>query len=302
MKPTLVVMAAGMGSRYGGAKQIDQMGPSGETILEYSLHDAIDAGFKKALFVIREELKDHFEQNIIPKIEGKIEYSYVFQEKDAVPQHFDASYRTKPWGTGHAILMCHLQVTDPFLIINADDFYGAKAYQKAHEIITTHPDQAQTHLIGYTLKNTLSENGGVSRGICDIDNQSNIISVTEHKKVQQNSEGQVIGELVDGTPKTLNSSDIASMSLFVLHPQTLEEFPQHFENFLQSHNKKEQEEFMLPSILTNLIDQEVITMKAHQIDELWSGVTYREDKEKLQETIKEYITQGKYPQKLFSAE
>ena len=294
---TLVVMAAGIGSRFGGGiKQLEPVGPSGEIIMDYSIHDALEAGFNKVVFVIRKDLEKDFDEIIGQRMKKKVHVEYAFQEVDNIPEEYKDKFagRTKPWGTGQAILACQGLVNEPFLVINADDYYGKEAYKEAYQyLIQEHPKNPMpVCMVGFILKNTLSDNGGVTRGICQIANDK-LIDIVETHNIEK-IDGKAV---VEGKEINLNSA--VSMNMWGLYPEFIEMLEQGFNDFLKetpSNNMKA--EYLLPTIIGDMLhnnEAEVTALKSH--DE-WFGVTYKEDKDYVKENIQLLVEKGVYPQKL----
>ncbi|WP_247233312.1 sugar phosphate nucleotidyltransferase [Telluribacter sp. SYSU D00476] len=298
MKPTLLILAAGIGSRYGGIKQLDQFGPNGETIIDYSLFDAIRGGFGKVVFIVREEIKDDVEAIFAPKLQGKIEYDFAIQGiQSYVPEDLGTVERTKPWGTGHAMLCAWEQTSTPFAVINADDFYGREAFATMAEFLQSDTDDSQHAMIGYELKRTLSENGTVSRGVCVVDENGNLSSVVERTKISQDmdkiyyEEDEMLTELA---PET-----IVSMNFWGFKPSIFPITRKLFESYARANFTTPKAEFYIPYIVTNMIynDQSKCRVFTSQSD--WFGVTYPEDKPTVQAALAELHTSGKYPASLW---
>lgn len=295
---TLVVMAAGMGSRYGGLKQIDPIGPNGEIIIEYSIYDAIKAGFKKVVFIIKEELLGTFEEIIGNKIKNHIEVEYVFQNIHNLPANFSVpSNRIKPWGTGHAILCSQNSVSTPFVVINADDFYGFESYQLMYDYFSSNKEENKFAMAGFQLKNTLTEFGTVARGICELNTDNELLSVTERIEIKAfgedikylNNEKQWI--------KIPNSS-LASMNFWGFKPSIFKELEEKFPIFLKNNIFDPKSEFFIPMIIDELIKEKKISVKVLKTNEQWYGVTYKEDKKFVEQSILKLIG-TKYPNKLW---
>ena len=299
MKPTLLILAAGMGSRYGGLKQIDPFGPNGETILEYSVYDAIRAGFGKVVFVIRESFAAEFKSRFDEKLKGKIQVEYVFQELAKLPEGYNCpADREKPWGTGHAILMAKEVINEPFAAINADDFYGAPAFQTIANFFNHEVSENKYCMVGYLLKNTLSENGTVSRGICRTDADQNLIEINERHQIRRESEvivyedeNKKLVELGDDTP--------ASMNFWGFHPSLFEHLETQFKAFLDEKMLLPKSEFYIPSVVFELIKSGTVNTKVLQADSPWFGVTYTDDKAYVTEQIEKLTEAGVYPSKLW---
>ena len=299
MQPTLLILAAGMGSRYGGIKQLDQFGPNGETIIDYSLFDAIRAGFGKVVFIIREELKADFEEIFLPKLAGKIAVDFAIQALDSyVPADLGPVSRTKPWGTGHAMLCAWEQTQTPFAVINADDFYGLEAFQIMGEFLQTDADDALHAMVGYEVKNTLSEFGSVSRGVCTVDERENLITVIERTKIYQTEADQIVFEEADGlTP--LEPDTPVSMNFWGFKPAVFPLVQQQFAEYARINFSLPKAEFYIPTVMTNLIQNQQGACKVFRSSSEWFGVTYPEDKPTVQASLRQLHEQGKYPEKLW---
>jgi UTP-glucose-1-phosphate uridylyltransferase len=299
MKPTLLILAAGMGSRYGGLKQIEPVGPNGETILEYSVFDAIRAGFGKVVFVIRESFAEDFKARFEPKMKGKIQIEYVYQEINKLPEGFELPEgREKPWGTGHAVLMAKDAIHEPFAAINADDFYGAEAYQalSKHLISSVHPDKYA--MVGYQLSNTLSEFGTVSRGICVADSDNHLAQITETHKIRQGN-NQFLCESDTGETVELTGKEIVSMNFWGFHPAIFEHIENQFVDFLKTNIHLPKSEFYIPFVVFEMIRKGQVCVEVLRADSPWFGVTYKEDKPFVVEQIQRLTDQGVYPAKLW---
>lgn len=299
MQPTLLILAAGMGSRYGGVKQLDQFGPNGETIIDYSLFDAIRAGFGKVVFIIREELKADFEEIFLPKLAGKIDVDFAIQALDSyVPADLGAVNRTKPWGTGHAMLCAWEQTQTPFAVINADDFYGLEAFQIMGEFLQTDADDALHAMVGYEVKNTLSEFGSVSRGVCAVDAHDNLITVIERTKIYQTEADQIVFEEAEGlTP--LEPDTPVSMNFWGFKPAVFPLVQKQFAEYARINFSLPKAEFYIPTVMTNLIQNQQGACKVFRSSSEWFGVTYPEDKPTVQASLRQLHEQGKYPEKLW---
>ncbi len=302
MNPTLLVLAAGMGSRYGGLKQIDPMGPNGETVLDYSLFDAIRAGFARVVFIIREDFADAFRQGIGSRFAGRIAVDYAFQHLDDLPSPFTVpAGRSKPWGTTHAVRAARAIVNEPFAVINADDFYGRDAYQRAAAFLTNpapSADKAHYAMIGYPLVNTLSDHGDVNRGICATDAKGLLTSVEEYVKILREADGVVRGTALDGTRKPIAESCAVSMNFWAFTRGFFDQLETGFVEFLEAHGQSEKSEYYIPTIVDSLIrsnkaDCAVIPTTSH-----WFGVTYPDDKPHVVASIRQLIAAGEYPEQL----
>ena len=301
MKPTLLILAAGMGSRYGGIKQLDGFGPNGETIIDYSLYDAIKSGFGKIVFIIREELRADFEAIFGPKLQGKIEYDFAIQSVEAyVPAEVSAIVkREKPWGTGHAVLCAKENTHTPFAVINADDFYGFEGFKVMADFLSTNTDQSQQAMIGYQINNTLSENGTVSRGICQVDADHKLIDVVERTKILKNENGDIVF-LDNETPEILAEKTPVSMNFWGFMPQVFSTIETLFEAYAKTNYDSPKAEFYIPKVISHLIESGNGSCKVFSNESEWFGVTYPEDKDDVKEAIKKQITKGNYPTTLWS--
>ncbi len=299
-KPALVVMAAGMGSRYGGLKQIDPIGPNGEIIIEYSVYDAIKAGFSKVVFVIKEELKEIFREKIGKKIEKVIETEYVFQDINfGIPKNFCIPKdRVKPWGTGHAIYCCKNIIDGPFVVINADDFYGQSTYKLIYDYLMSNTNEYDYTMVGFVLENTLTENGTVARGICEIDKNRNLVSITERTKIKKIGSTTKYTE-DDNLWVNIKKDSIVSMNIWGFKPTIFEELENEFKLFLNNIDKDAlKSEFYIPSVVDNMIKKNKANVKVLVSNEQWYGVTYKEDKENVCKNISNLMGRF-YPDKLW---
>ncbi len=300
MKPTLLILAAGMGSRFGGLKQVEPIGPNGEAIIDYSIYDAIRAGFGKVVFIIRESFADAFKEKFDAKLKGKIEVEYVFQELDVLPAGFTLpAGREKPWGTAHAILVAKNVINEPFCALNADDFYGANAYKVMAEFLTTSKDDSEYAMVGYRLNNTLSDFGSVSRGICDLDENHNLLKIVETLKIIKR-DNQVISVEDDGSETLLTGNESASMNNWGFKPSIFEKLESKFIEFLKTEIDKPKSEMYIPSVVFELINEKQAHAKVLEANSPWFGVTYQEDKPIVVNKIKKLIEQGEYPDKLWN--
>ena len=300
MQPTLLILAAGMGSRYGGLKQLDGIGPNGETIMDYSIYDAKRAGFGKVVFVIRKSLEQDFKEKIFSKYEGFIDIDYVFQELDNLPEGCSVPEgREKPWGTAHAVMVAEEKIKEPFAVINADDFYGADSFTvMASFLQALDTENNYTYcLLAYKLKNTLSEHGSVSRGICELDKNKFLEKVVEHTKIYREN-GKILSEF-NGEIVELREDAPTSMNLMGFTPSAFEYLKQYFRTFFDENHDNLKAEFYLPVFLTNVIKSGQGKVKVLPSNERWFGVTYQEDRPIVVESIKEKVANGEYPQKLF---
>ena len=287
-------MAAGMGSRYGGIKQIDPMGPGGEILLDYSVHDAAEAGFNKVVFIIRKDIETAFRESVGTRFEGKIDVDYAFQELDALPPGFSVPEgRVKPWGTGQAVLSCKGIVTSPFVVINADDFYGAGAFlQGAKGLASLNPETLRGFIVGYRLSNTLSPHGYVTRGVCTSEN-GKLKTVTERFKIGRNAEGTV--EYQDGeNSHPLTGEELVSMNFWGFTPVLFDALEERFEEFLKENGKEMKSEYLIPSEVDALINSGRMSIDVLSTDASWFGVTYPDDKPAVKSALAELVKKGVY--------
>lgn len=287
-----------MGSRYGGIKQLDQFGPNGETIIDYSLFDAIRAGFSKVVFIIREELRDDFEEVFGQKLAGKIEVDYAIQALTSyVPEELGEVRRTKPWGTGHAMLCAKDHVQTPFAVINADDFYSLEAFQLISEFLRTDTDDQLHAMVGYEVKNTLSENGSVSRGVCAVDAYGHLASVIERTKIYEKDNRIVFEEGDSETP--LSPETPVSMNFWGFKPSVFPLLLHQFESYAIANIDSPKAEFYIPTVMTNLIQTDTGHCKVFRSRSAWFGVTYPDDKPAVQASLKQLHDEGLYPAMLW---
>ncbi|WP_297090766.1 sugar phosphate nucleotidyltransferase [uncultured Draconibacterium sp.] len=299
MKPTLLILAAGMGSRFGGLKQVEPVGPNGEAIIDYTIFDAIRAGFGKVVFIIRESFADAFREKFDKKLNGKIEVEYVFQELDKLPKGFTLPKgREKPWGTAHAILVAKELINEPFCALNADDFYGEKAYSVMADFLQNTVQEKTYSMIGYQLNNTLSEHGSVSRGICTVNENNNLVKIVETTKIFKKDDAAVSVE-ADGTEVALNGTEKASMNFWGFHPSLFTSLEKKFVQFLEEEIDKPKSEIYIPSVVFEMIEDKEIDVKVLEANSPWFGVTYKEDKPIVVQKIKDLIDAGVYPEKLW---
>ncbi len=300
MKPTLLILAAGMGSRYGGLKQLDGIGPNGETIMDYSIYDAKRAGFGKVVFVIRKSLEKDFQEKIFSKYKSFIDIDYVFQELDNLPEGCSVPEgREKPWGTAHAVMVAEEKIKEPFAVINADDFYGADSFTvMASFLQALDPENNYTYcLLAYKLKNTLSEHGSVSRGICELDKNKFLEKVVEHTKIYKEN-GKILSDF-NGEIVGLREDAPTSMNLMGFTPSAFEYLKQYFRVFFDKNHENLKAEFYLPAFLTDVIKSGQGKVKVLPSNERWFGVTYQDDRPIVVASIKEKVANGEYPEKLF---
>jgi len=299
MQPTLLVLAAGMGSRYGGLKQIDPMGPNGETVLDYSVFDAIRAGFGRVVFIIREDFADAFRQGIGARFADRIQVDYAFQKLDDLPEGFSVPEgRTKPWGTAHAVRAARDLVKEPFAVINADDFYGRDSYRSAAEFLTSGGPESHHAMVGYPLENTLSDHGDVNRGICSRDVSSLLTNVEEYVGITRESDGIVRGNALDGTRKPIADGTPVSMNFWAFTADFFGHLENEFTAFLASQGEGAKTECYIPTVVDNLIRSGKADCRVLETTSLWFGVTYPDDKPHVVASIKKLIDAGEYPSPL----
>ncbi|MFT4762689.1 MAG: UTP-glucose-1-phosphate uridylyltransferase [Paraglaciecola sp.] len=297
---TLLILAAGMGSRYGGLKQMDPVGPAGEAIIDYSIYDAIKAGFDKVVFVIRKDFEEAFRAKFDAKLEGKIEVAYAFQSVDAPIEGIDKMpERVKPWGTGHAVLVAADVINEPFAVINADDYYGLPGFKIMANFLKNDCSASQYSMVGYELNNTLSDNGTVSRGICDMDDAHNLTGAREHTKICWKADNI---EALDENDKSvmLNPKALVSMNFWGLHHSVFGELKQMFKTFVENNSDKPKAEFYIPYAINDLIHDEKVAAKVLANDGKWHGVTYREDAPTVQTAFTQMTESGMYPTPLWA--
>ena len=301
-KATLVIMAAGIGSRFGGGiKQLEPFGPNGEIIMDYSIYDAIAAGFDEVVFVIRRDLEADFKDIIGKRIEQVVSVKYAFQETDNIPAAFSAQYqdRKKPWGTGQAILACKDIVKNPFLVINADDYYGKEAYQKAFDFLTSEKEVAyDACMIGFILGKTLSDSGAVTRGICQVNGQGDLTKIVETSNIYKEGDKAVV---IEGENRQEVAMDgVVSMNMWGLRQEFFEILETGFEQFLAAiKNDYQKGEYLLPTIIGDLLDSGAYRVAVRPSQDKWFGVTYQEDIPVVKAAFDELITNGAYPERLF---
>ncbi len=306
MKETaLVIMAAGIGSRFGGGiKQLAAVGPSGEIIMDYSIHDAMEAGFDKVVFIIRKDIEEIFKETIGNRIEKILPVSYVFQSMEALPDGFSVPEgRVKPWGTGQAILACKDVLDCPFLVINADDYYGKEAFVKIHNFLVEDHDESEKKqfcMAGFILGNTLSENGGVTRGICSVDENDHLVEVVETGGLIRKDEFTVLADR-NGTIIDLSANRYVSMNMWGFTPYIFGELESRFVTFLESLTEANAKkgEYLLPNIVDQLLKEGKAEVTVLETRDKWFGVTYAEDKKSVMNAFKKLIDDGVYPEKLF---
>jgi NDP-sugar pyrophosphorylase family protein len=298
MKPTLLVLAAGMGSRYGGLKQLDKLGPGGETIMDYSVYDALRAGFGKVVFIIRKSFEKEFRDIFVNKLQGKIAVELVFQELENLPAGYRVPEgREKPWGTGHAILAAKNAVTTPFAVINADDFYGAEAYQSMYRFLTSDVKENIYAMCGYQLGNTLSDFGTVSRGICRLDEHKNLVEINECTSIGK-TDGAIYYSL-NNEKFPLQANDIVSMNFWGFHTSLFDFLDEKFQAFLQAQGTQLKSEFYIPMVVDELMKEGKVKTQVLESAAKWFGITYQEDRPITVQKLQELVAEKKYPAKLW---
>lgn len=302
-QPTLLVLAAGMGSRYGGLKQMDPMGPNGETVLDYSVFDAIRAGFGRVVFIIREDFADAFKETVGSRFADRIAVDYVFQKLDDLPEGFSVpAERVKPWGTAHAIRAARDAVKEPFAVVNADDFYGHDAYVRAAGFFQNLPDASATDapiaMVGYPLENTLSDHGHVNRGICQTDAEGFLANVEEYLNIERESDGTVRGDALDGVRREIPDGTPVSMNFWAFTPAFFGQLEEAFHRFLTQSGAELKSECYIPTVVDGLIRSGHSRCTVLKTTSPWFGVTYPDDKPFVVESIRKLIDAGEYPESL----
>ncbi len=302
-KPTLLILAAGMGSRYGGLKQIDSVGPSGETIMDYSIYDAIRAGFDKVVFIIRKDFEEAFREKIVAKYEGKIRIELAFQDPLDLPAGCAfPEGREKPWGTAHAIRSARNVIDAPFAAINADDFYGADAFRRLAAFLSDVDAGAQPKrfaMVGYRLDQTLSENGSVARGICEVAADGKLVGVTEMTKIARKDNGAIQNEEDPAAPVPLKGESLVSLNLWGFTPALFDGMEERFTEWFKEHEGQLKAEWYIPFYVDELVKAGKATVDVLPTESSWFGVTYREDKPVVVEAIQKMVAAGEYPAKLW---
>ena len=299
MKPTLVVLAAGMGSRYGGLKQVDGLGPNGETIIDYSVYDAMRAGFGKVVFIIRKSIEADFMAAFGNRFSDKIKVELVFQELDVLPKGFTCpADRVKPWGTGHAVWVAKDAVKEPFAVINADDFYGRHSFAQLAEAFKGVAATGESFMVGFKLKNTLSEEGTVSRGVCSVDSKSNLVDVVEHTKIGHEG-SSIFNTEDDGSKKPLSGDSIVSMNFWGFTPDFFEYTERFMKDFLKDNLNNPKSEFYIPLVVNKLLEEKKAVCKVLTTESEWFGVTYAGDKPKVMAQLQSLADAGVYPTPLW---
>lgn len=300
MKPTLFVLAAGMGSRYGGLKQLDGVGPSGETIMDYSIYDAINAGFGKLVFVIRKSFENDFREKIVKKYEQKIPVELVFQELDKLPEGFTVpANRVKPWGTNHAVMMGKEVINEPFAVINADDFYGRESYRVLGNFLSQLSNSKNLYcMVGYRVGNTLSESGAVARGICEVDENHNLLGIVERTQVMR-IDGVVKYKDENNNWVAIDDNTPVSMNMWGFTPDYFAYSEDYFVDFLKKNAENITAEYFIPLLINHLITNKMATVKVLDTPSKWFGVTYPEDRPDVVAKLQKLVDEGVYPSPLW---
>lgn len=294
MKPTLLILAAGMGSRYGGLKQLDGVGPQGEAIIEFSVYDALRAGFGKVVFVIRKDIETAFREKLGDKLARHIEVAYAFQETNApVPGIAELPPREKPWGTGHAVWAARELIQEPFAVINADDYYGVDSFANMSNFLQRDCSPSCYGMVGYVLGNTLSDHGSVSRGVCAMDDQNWLTGVTERHQVHRDAQGISFAE--NNERHYLPEETLVSMNFWGFHPNVFDYFEKDFVSFVNQLGDQPKAEFYIPLVINRLVHEKTIRLKVIPCPDQWYGVTYREDKPTVEAAFSQFVKQGIYP-------
>jgi len=299
MRPTLLVLAAGIGTRYGGNKQLDEVGPSGETIIDYSIYDAIRAGFGKIVFVIRQDIEEQVKERFVDKLRGKIEVDYVFQDITNLPEGVKVSPdRQKPWGTSHAILVTGKKIKEPFGVINADDYYGVESLEILKDFLINDKDPNNYCIVGYKLGNTLSDHGHVNRGVCQVGKDGLLQNIVETRQIEKTKNG-VIAPGPDGIPRHFTGNEVVSMNLWGFKPSCYSFLGKEFRNFINKNGMDLKAELDIPTSVDKFVKNGEITIKILMSNDRWFGVTYREDKPFVVDSIKKMIRKGIYPARIY---
>lgn len=300
MKPTLLILAAGMGSRYGGLKQVDALGPKGEAIIEFSVYDAIRAGFGKVVFVIRDTIEAAFKEKFAGKFEDQIQVEYVFQDVNtAIEGVTDLPHREKPWGTAHAVLVAEHAVQEPFAVINADDYYGIEAFKTMAEFLTQEVTPSHWSMMGYILKNTLSDYGTVNRGVCQTNDAGHLVNVVERHKIGRAEDGRVYFTDGDGSQQEVSEDAVVSMNYWGFHPSIFGIIKSQFIAFAAANRENPTAEFYIPTVVNQQIEAHEATIQVLTSPDNWYGVTYQEDKPMVQAAFDQLVADGKYPPALW---
>ncbi len=299
MKPSLLVLAAGMGARYGGDKQLDKVGPEGQTIIDYSIYDAVRAGFGKIVFVIRRDIEEQFKSSFMKPLEGKVDIDYVFQDLDDLPRDYKPSPdRVKPWGTSHAILVARNKIKEPFGVINSDDYYGVDSFMILHNFLVNDKNDKNYCIVGYKMGNTLSDHGHVNRGVCMVDEKGNLIHIVETRRIEKRTDG-IFAPGVKGREIEFTGDEIVSMNLFGFKPSCFRYLEEEFINFVERSAGDPNTELDIPTSMDVYVKKGEINIQVLMTEERWFGVTYREDRPFVVSSLQNMVDRGVYPEKLW---
>lgn len=299
MKPALLVLAAGMGSRYGGDKQLDKVGPAGQTIIDYSIYDAVRAGFGKIVFVIRRDIEQQFKSYFMKPLEGKVDIDYVFQDIDDLPDGYEPSpERVKPWGTSHAILVARDKLKEPFGVINSDDYYGVESFKILYDFLVNDKDENNYCIVGYRMGNTLSEHGHVNRGVCKTDDKGNLVNIVETRRIEKRPDG-IFAPGPRGREMEFNADEIVSMNLWGFKPSCFKYLEEEFINFIERSAGDPNAELDIPTSMDVYVKKGDINIQVLMTEEKWFGVTYREDRPFVVRSLQDMVDKGIYPEKLW---
>ena len=299
MKPSLLVLAAGMGTRYGGDKQLDKVGPTGQTIIDYSIYDAARAGFGKIIFIIRRDIEEQFKTSFMKPLEGKVNIDYVFQDLDDLPGNYKPSpERAKPWGTSHAILVARNRINEPFGVINSDDYYGVSSFQILHDFLVNDKNDQNYCIVGYKMGNTLSDHGHVNRGVCQVDDNGNLVHIVETREIVKRPDG-IFTPGEKGREIEFTGDEIVSMNLFGFKPSCFRYLEEEFINFIERSAGDTGAELDIPTSLDVYVKKGEINLQVLMTEERWFGVTYREDRPFVVSSLQDKVDQGIYPEKLW---
>ncbi|HKL66460.1 MAG TPA: sugar phosphate nucleotidyltransferase [Bacteroidales bacterium] len=299
MKPSLLVLAAGMGSRYGGDKQLDKVGPAGQTIIDYSIYDAVRAGFGKIIFVIRRDIEEQFKNSFMKPLEGKVDIDYVFQDLDDLPRGYKPSpERVKPWGTSHAIMVARNKIKEPFGVINSDDYYGVESFQILHDFLVNDKDDNTYCIVGYPMGNTLSDHGHVNRGVCKVNEEGNLVHIVETRRIEKRPDG-IFAPGEKGREVEYSADEVVSMNLWGFKPSCFEYLEKEFVNFIERSAGDPKAELDIPTSMDVYVKKGEINIRVLMTESKWFGVTYREDRPFVVRSLQDMVDKGIYPEKLW---